>query len=225
MRRTLLPLIIILNFCATDALSQNIIENTCDSTILTRKEYERCKSDTAWKHDIIPKVNYIVSLKTELLPKYRIARNDFNLPKPLQESLKQFKKTYDTVLNKKLLTYEADMDENQQYVRPKAYISSLLSLQLLKIYPDIYAVLLNDVHLALRPKTTQEELKAYKSQVDNIIKSIPSDLYKQLVEISNSIDAGMSTLSKGEVIRLFRGSIDDDYRSQCNVVNFLLWTN
>ncbi len=51
-----------------------ILKNNCDSTILTLQEFEKCKLDQGWDKDIMININFVSSLKTELLPKYRRAR-------------------------------------------------------------------------------------------------------------------------------------------------------
>jgi len=156
MRSSIFKLQILFHIFFVDTYGQDIITNTCDSTFLTKQEYERCKSDTAWTADILIKTNYIINLKTDLLPKYRVIRKGLTLSNELQSSLRHLKTAYDTVLNKKVSTFHTDMDRNQKYVQPKAYISSLLSLQIFRFYPDIYAILLNDIHLMLTPKTTTD---------------------------------------------------------------------
>ncbi len=188
------------------------------------KEYEKCKSDTAWTTDILIKTNYIIKFKTSLLPKYRLIRRDLNIPATLQKSLEQLKIIYDTVLNKKLSIFQTEMDRNQKYVQPKAYLSSLLSFQLLKFYPDIYAILLNDIHLQLTPKSTSEEQKLYKQLFDMTVKSIPAELYQKLIKITNKLSIDNNKLMEQGVTKMFQGSIQEGYRSHCDIINFLLWT-
>ncbi len=169
MRPTFLKLLILFNLFFVDCYGQKIIANTCDSTIMTKLEYEKCRRDTAWIADILINTNYIIDLKTRLLPKYRLIRENLIFTPALQQSLQQLKIIYDTVLNKKLLTFQADMDRYQQYVQPKAYLSSLLSFQVFRVFPDVYAILLNDIHLQLNPKTTGENQKIYQQHFDGIL--------------------------------------------------------
>jgi hypothetical protein len=190
---------------------------------LTKKEYEKCKSDTAWNGDILIKTNYIIKFKTSLLPKYRLIRRDLNIPATLEKSLEQLKIIYDTVLNKKLSLFQTEMDRNQKYVQPKAYLSSLLSFQILRFYPDIYAILLNDIHLQLKPKSTSEEQKMYKQLFDKIIQSIPVELHQKLIKITREMGTDNKMLMEQVVPKLFQGSIQEGYRSQCEIINFLLW--
>ena len=176
MKTSIFKLFIFFNFFILETSGQEIISNICDSKLLTKQEYEKCKSDSVWTADIINKTNYIINLKTDLLPKYRLLRKELDIPIILQEALQQLKITYDTVLNNKLSIFQTEMDRNQKYVQPKAYLSSLLSFQFFKFYPDIYAILLNDIHLQLKPKTTSEQQKFYKLRFDEIINLIPNDL-------------------------------------------------
>jgi hypothetical protein len=223
MRPPVFRLLIFCNLFFADTYGQEIIGSTCDSIILSKQEYEKCKADTAWNGDIVIKTNYIIRFKTELLPKYRIIRKGLTIPVTLEKLVRQLSMTYDTVLNKKLAVFQTEMDRNQKYIQPKAYLSSVLSFQIFKFYPDVYAVLLNNIHLQLSPKTTAEELKSYKGLFDEIIKSIPADLYHHLVKVTNDMETEKSELNKKGFMPLFRGSIEEGYRSQCNIVNFLLW--
>ena len=224
MRTSIIKLLILFNFFLVDSYGQEIVANTCDSTLLTKKEYEKCKTDTAWAADILIKTNYIIKFKTDLLPKYRLIRRELNIPPTLQKSLQQLKIIYDTVLNKKLNVYQSEMDSNQKYVQPKAYLSSLLSFQVVRFYPDIYAILLNDIHLKLTPKTTRKEQELYQQLLDQTIKSIPDDLYQRIIKITNEFNADNNKLMEQGIIRLLQGSMEEGYRSKCDVINFLLWT-
>ncbi|MDB5206397.1 MAG: hypothetical protein JWR72_1472 [Flavisolibacter sp.] len=223
MRHSIIKLLILFNFLLVDSYGQEIIANTCDSTLLTKKEYEKCKSDTAWTADILIKTNYIIKFKSDLLPKYRLIRRNFNVPPTLQKSLLQLKIIYDTVLNKKLSVFQTEMDRNQKYVQPKAYLSSLLSFHVLKFYPDIYAILLNEIHLQLTPKTTSEEQKKYKNLFNKTIKSIPTGLYQKLFKITDELNADNNKIMQQGVTKMFQGSIQEGYKSQCDIINFLLW--
>jgi hypothetical protein len=224
MRPLIFKLLFLLNFSLVDAYGQDIIANTCDSILLSKEEYEKCKSDTAWTADIAIKINYISILKTNLLPKYRLIRKRLKLSSSLQNSLQRLKIIYDTCLNKKLFSFQTEMDKNQKYVQPKSYLSSLLSFQVFKFYPDIHAILLNSIHLQLTPKTTTQELKSYKQHFDKIIKSIPADLYQELMKITTELSRDNAELMKQGFTSIFQGSIQEGYRNQCNIVNFLLWT-
>ena len=223
MRPLIVKLIILFNFFLVNTYGQEIAANTCDSTFLNKKEYEKCKSDNAWTSDILIKTNYIIKFKTSLLPKYRLIRRNLNIPATLQKSLEQLKIIYDTVLNKKLSLFQTEMDRNQKYVQPKAYLSSLLSLQILKFYPDIYAILLNDIHLQLMPKSTIEQQKMYMQLFDKAIESIPVELYQKLIKITSELNRDNNILLEQGVIKMFQGSIQESYRIQCDNLNFLLW--
>ncbi len=116
------------------------------------------------------------------------------------------------------------MDRNQSYLRPKAYLSSLLSLQTYRFYPDIYAILLNDIHLVLSPKTPSEEHKIYIQLFNEVLKNIPHDLDEKLVKVTNEFSKEHKNSLDQGVRAMFQGSIDEVYRSKCNRINFLLWT-
>jgi hypothetical protein len=146
------------------------------------------------------------------------------LSNELQNSLRQLKAAYDTVLNAKLSTFINEMDKNQKFVQPKAYLSSLLSLQTFKFYPDVYAILLNDIHLQLSPKTSISNLNFYIELVDKISKSIQPDLFKRLELITTSFLADNDNLKKSGFSPLFQGTQSQEDKKKYEITNFLLWT-
>lgn len=89
--------------------------NHCDSSILSRQEFENCKRDSSFNH-ITLRSNYITFIKTKLLPKYRIERKALILPEAIKKDVKLLKAIYDSTLNFKLQKISADMDRNQMYV-------------------------------------------------------------------------------------------------------------
>jgi hypothetical protein len=224
MKPSIIKLLTFFNFFFVTGYGQEFIPNTCDSTLLSKTAYEKCKADSAWTADIVIKTNYIIEFKTHLLPKYRLIRKNISIPPTLQKSLQELKMIYDTVLNKKLSIFQTDMDSNQQFMQPKAYLSSLLSFQRFKFYPDIYAVLLNEIHLQLTPRTTIDELNKFKRLFDITLAGIPLDLYSKLLKISNELVTDNSKLVSQGYTPMFQGSIEETYRRQCNIINFLLWT-
>jgi hypothetical protein len=117
------------------------------------------------------------------------------------------------------------MDRNQKYVQPKAYLSSLLSFQLFRFYPDIYAILLNDIHLQLTPKSTSKEQKLYRQLCEKIIHYVPAGLHQKLIKITNELNTENNILlEQGNVTKMFQGLIQEGCRSNCDIINFLLWT-
>jgi hypothetical protein len=224
MRSKYVRLLFFFSFFICKAYGQSLVANTCDSVLLTKQEYEKCKLDSVWMADIVVKVNYITNFKTFLLPKYRVIRKKQILPPTLQKSLQDLKVVYNSVLGKKLSVFEAQMDKGQKYVQPKAYLSSLLSLQIFKFYPDCHAILLNDIHLELMPKTTISEKEKYYQYFEKVLNLIPKELYKELITITSDFASDNTKLMKEGFSPLFQGSIQEGYRTKCNIVNFLLWT-
>jgi hypothetical protein len=215
---------LVFTFICAVTYGQSFAPNSCDSTLLTPLEYKKCKVDSVWNRDINIYINYIVNLKTDLLPKYRTIRKELVLPSELQSSLRVLKFTYDTVLYRKLSTFQSEMDKNQKYVQPKAYIASLLSLQTFCFYPDIYAILLNPIHLSLSPKTTPSKLKNYTTLVDKVFKTIPPDLYQQLEAITTSFATDNDLLKKEGFSPSFKGVLNQADITKYSIINFLLWT-
>jgi len=224
MRHLLLKFILFFTILRVDSYGQSFVANSCDSTILTKEEFKKCLADTAWNGDIVISTNYITNLKTDLLPKYRKLRKELILSNDLKNSLHHLKIAYDTVLNAKLSTFINEMDKNQKHVQPKAYLSLLLSLQTFKVYPDVYAILINDIHLQLSPKTSISNLNRYKELVDKVSKSIHPNLYKRLEVITTSFHADNDKLKKSGFSPLFQGTQSQEAKKKYQIVNFLLWT-
>lgn len=222
------PLTIIIFFLiqllSINAMCQTISCNFCDSLVLTKRELQKCKIDSVWTNDIIIKTNYISAFKTELLPKYKLQRKEIQIPQDIEPSIQRLKSVYDSILTIKLTCLEKEMDKNQLFIQPKAYISSLLSFQVFKFYPDIYAILLNGIHLKLNPQTTTDELLRYKKLSNDIIEKIPKNLYAKLIAITFEMENDRTRISQQIPFRLFGGLEDDDYKKQCEVLNFLMWT-
>lgn len=223
MNHLIFKLSILLSLFLANAYGQKIITNTCDSLLLTKVEYEKCKRDTAWNEDFSVKVNYIINYKTALLPKYRLIRRTINLPPKLEASIKKLKLVYDSILNIKLSVIEKDMDRNQKYVQPKAYLSSILSLQIFKFYPDVYAILLNDLHLSLNPRTTKQEKIFFEQYFNEALQAIPISIMNKLENITSALKVDESKINNQQIIFMFQGEIPTAYRKQCDIINFLLW--
>ena len=206
------------------SFGQNILSNNCDSAILTEKELLKCRIDSVYIEDIFVRTNFISAFKTQLLPKYKPIRTSLSIPGELMLEVREFKKIYDSVLNQKVTLFEKEMDRNQLYVQPKAYINSILAFQLFKFFPDVYAILLNEIHLELKPRTTHQNFQKYKGMFEKMIQSIPPTLYQKLSEVTTKMQAEQARLPQKGMMWLFQGSIPEGYRQQCNIVNFLLWT-
>lgn len=209
---------------STSAMAQTLAINKCDASFLTEKELAKCKIDSVWSGDILFKVNYISALKTELLPKYRLRRKSLRVTAELDSLLVGLKTHYDSVFQARRAGLELSMDKNQLFVQPKAYISSLLSFQLFAFYPDVYAVMLNPIHLQMRPVTSQQNLHKFQEEVNNVARSIPAALFKQIETIASEMKKEKFLLSQGYVVEIFRGMPEDQESIQNDVVNFLLWS-
>lgn len=223
MKRTIIIQFIIFILVMAESNAQILDANTCDSLLLTKKEYEKCKVDAVYETDIINRTNYLISFTTQLLPKYRLKRQGLYSSKKLNDLFEKFRLVYDSVSEQKLLFFEKDMLKNQLAIQPKAYISSLLAFQSFKLYPNIYAILLNDIHLQLKPKTTKAQLKNYTEKVDEIIGSIPEDLYNKVLKITTELAAENSFLVKRGVVQIFNGALSESDKIKYDIVNFLIW--
>jgi hypothetical protein len=56
------------------------------------------------------------------------------------------------------------------------------------------------------------------------VKSIPAELYQKLIKITNELSIDNNNLMEQGVTKMFQGSFQEGYRSQSDIINFLLWT-
>ncbi|MBK8930118.1 MAG: hypothetical protein IPM72_10695 [Chitinophagaceae bacterium] len=105
---------------------------------------------------------------------------------------------------------------------PKHIYHPCFSSKKFTFYPDVYAILFNEVHLFLSPVTHIEDLKKYYLLFEKILKDISPHLYTAVANISNTFLAELAMLSGGNNLLLFQGNIPADYRMECNIINFLM---
>lgn len=213
-------------FCAilyTNSYGQSLEDNTCDSAILTREELDKCIADKAFYADVFITTNYIIKFKTALLPKYRTIREELTVPDELITALQLLKITYDSVVNVKLPAFQAEMSKNQKHIQPKAYLASLIALENFRIYPDVYAILLNDIHLFLSPKTSKANLSYYNKLVDQVFNAIPNDLHQLLEEITTSLASENEKLKAEGFSPLFQGRPNQGDLKKYQIINFMIW--
>ena len=204
--------------------SQNIYTNYCDSSILTKEEYEKCIGDSIYNNDIIARVNYISFLKTELLPKFRIERKTFIFSDAVNRDARILKSIYDSTLNFKLHHNSSNADKHQKYLQPKAYITTLLAMETFKFYPDVYAILLNNIHLILKPKTDYNQMLHIQKLHDKIYASLPTPLIDKIQHITSAMKYEKASFTKDFPFDIFQGAVDEEKRKQYDVINFILWT-
>lgn len=197
--------------------------NNCDQNILTKEEFEKCTRDSVWSHDLTVKIDYISSLKTSLLPKYRIVRKQFKTTERIELKISKVKNLYEAVLVMKTNQLKNDSDKNNRYVQPKSYLSTLLSLELFKFYPDSYAILLNPIHQQLNPETNSVDLNDVKRMIDELVKEIPQKEYIEIAKIVKNLRIEKQKLLDNKMLELFQGSITSEERLKYDVINFLIW--
>lgn len=206
------------------AQSQYIESNFCDSSILTKEEYEKCIGDTIFNNDVLARINYISFLKTELLPKFRIERKTFTFSDAVNRDARILKSIYDSTLNFKLQHNSSNADRHQKYLQPKAYITTLLAMETFKFYPDIYAILLNNIHLILNPKTDYNQMLHVQKLHDKIYASLPTPLINKIQHITSVMKSERASFTKDYPFDMFQGAVDEEKRKQYDVINFILWT-
>jgi hypothetical protein len=225
MMRLIFTLIIVCLVTLFQGYSQTLASNYCDSSVLTQQEYEKCKGDTIYNNDLVIRVNYITFLKTKLLPKYRVRRKALNLSEDIIKDVKLLKTIYDSTVSVKFQRMQLDMDRNQKYVQPKAYMSSLLAFETFKFYPDVYAILFNEIHLSLNPKTNYDEMKQIQKLVYKIYTSLSNPTKDKIYQITSELTKEKKAFIRDySFFELFQGEIAEEKQKTYNIINFLLWT-
>lgn len=197
--------------------------NDCDQKILSKKEYEKCVKDSIWTNDLKIKIEYITSLKSSLLPKYRQLRKQIETSNDVDLKVSKIKTLYDSVFVMKTNQYKNDLDKKNDFVQPKSYLSSVLSFELFKFYPDIYAILLNPIHQQLNPKTNIKDLNEFKRLIDELVNNIPQKEYIEITQIVKKLRVEKQYLLNNKQLELFQGTINDEERLKYDVANFLIW--
>lgn len=87
--------------------------NDCDQKILSKKEYEKCVKDSIWTNDLKIKIEYITSLKSSLLPKYRQLRKQIETSNDVDLKVSKIKTLYDSVFVMKTNQYKNDLDKKK----------------------------------------------------------------------------------------------------------------
>jgi len=223
MRKVILSAICILTLLSLETAGQTFISNKCDSTVLSPAEIAKCRIDSVYQYDLVPKINMITRLKTEVLPKHRKKRTALQFSDSLRKKIRAFKQIYDSTLNYKLEVFGSDMDRNQRYVQPKAYISSLLTFQIFKFYPDVYAILFNPVHLDLTPKTKLEDRERILKLLNEIIQLIPEGEREIIFASAMELDKEAKVAGEG-VPHVFQGLLNENERKPYILVNYIIWT-
>lgn len=217
-------LIFLMLLATSSGQAQRFVPTRCDSAILTPQEYKKCKLDSLFDSSVVAITNYIIFLKSELLPSYRVKRKAILLPAALQKELQLLMKIYDSTVNVKLQGWRSDMDRNQRYVQPKAYIASLLAGEISRFYPDVYAILLNPIHANLRPQSDPAVIKQMEDWVNAIYAKLPDQLKEEVVNLTRKMRREREMYSNRDTLDLFQGAVEEEKRAQYDVINFLLWT-
>ena len=203
--------------------SQIIKSNYCDKSILSDREYERCLSDSAWNYDILIKVSYISFLKTEVLPALRKERKKLIIQDSLQKLIINLKQTYDSVFLNRFQTYRKQMDRNQQYVQPKAYISSVLSFEVFNFYPDIYSVIINDPIQTGKNSGYQKLITNFFSKSDYLYSLLNEKMRADILLNTSKLHQLWNSRKEFQDIDLFKGQIPEPLKSKFDILNYLLW--
>lgn len=209
--------------CLNLARAQQLSRNICDSSILSADALRRCKMDSVFEQDIIIRINYQILLRTQILNSYR-ANNTVTITDDLKGRIKALRKIYDSTLNHKRAVFLYDSERHSNYTQPKSYINSVLVLQEFAVYPDTYAILGNDMHLILNPKTDTNFFQPINEQIQTLYNALPYLLKTQLEQIVGNLEKERNVLSEAlNHIRIFRGTVSDEERIKYNIIDYLLW--
>ena len=218
--------IIFLSFFVTTfiAKSQHLNINNCDKSVLSDAEYERCLSDSAWDRDITIRINYISFLKTEVLPPIRKERKKLLLQDTLRNLIIELKNTYDSIYTKRFILYREQMDKNQKFVQPKAYLSSILSFEVFFLYPDIYAVIIND-------PVTNSMQSDYDLFVDQFYQRclhayslLNEDITKNILIQTTKLEDQLGSKNEFKNLTVIKNPMQGVFENKLEVLNYLLWT-
>lgn len=121
-----------------------ICQNICSQKSLSDEETKRRDSDTTWRAYHGGQINYYVTLRKEIIPKYwKLQEDILNILDPVDIRDIVF-------LNQVYLTQiDSYLDEMRRTntslknLRPSAEITNLLIFETLRAYPDTYAMLRN----------------------------------------------------------------------------------
>ena len=208
-------------------LSAQFIDNNCDQKILNQKEYNKCIKDSIYKFDFAPRINYITSLTTQVLPKFREIRKKIVFGQNITEQIDNLKKIYDNEASKKVFVFQKDTYKNGMFVSPKSYVSTNLAFQNFIIYPDTFAILINQNNLLVNPKNTTKELDYFEKLINELFSKIPE---KQKIEILKTVTElrieklKIQTDGPTEVLQGI-GILNEDERKKYDVIDFLIWND
>ena len=108
-------------------------------------------------------------------------------------------------------------------MQPKSYLSTVLSLELFQFYPDLYAILLNPIHINLTPKTDQSKITETELIVKEIINLLPETTLEELKKNVSDLKSDKIKIIQNHQIELFQGGDDLKDKLNYDIVNFLIW--
>ena len=208
-------------------LSAQFVSNNCENKILTEKEYNKCKTDSVYISDFQPRINYITSLTTKVLPKYRLIRKKTEFEQNLTEKINKLRKIYENETAKKLYTYQKDTYKSGMYVSPKSYVSTNLAFQNFILYPDTFALLINRNNLIVNPKSTKEEIDYYEKIITEIFNEISEKQKNQITTIVSELrqeKLKIQTDGPTEVLQGI-GILNEKERNKYDIIDFLIWND
>ena len=195
----------------------------CDQKYLNKIELEKCLKDSLWTNDVKIKIDYIVSFKTILLPKFRHTRKMIKSKMKIDIKILILSNLYDSICEIKTNQYKKDTDKNNYFIQPKSYLSTVLSLELFKFYPDISAILLNPIHQKLKPITSIESRKLFEKIINELIEEITIEQFIEISTIVKKFQIEKMNLLNSLPIELFQNNINDETKLKYDVINFLIW--
>ena len=211
-------------FCSSLFTAQ-FIKNDCDKKILTEKEYQKCLKDSIYKSDFEPRINYITTLTTKVLPKYRAIRKKIEFDHNITQKVDSLREIYNNQTEKKLYTYQKDVYKNGMFVSPKSYISTNLAFQNFMLYPDVFALLVNRNNLIVTPRNTENELECYQKLMNDLYTKLSE---KQKIEIAKIVlelrrdKLEIQTEGPTEILQGI-GILNEQERNKYDIIDFLIW--
>ncbi|MBW0176373.1 hypothetical protein [Sediminibacterium sp.] len=217
-------IILIFAFVAHKCNAQQLLQNGCDTSFMGKETYQKCMEDSLYASMINQAIDHFTFIKTTILPKFRKQRRELSIPPNIKTGIIELRRIYDSTLKHKLWEINKDMNRNMKYVSPKSNILSLLAFEHFRIYPDIYAILLNEIHLHLNPVSNKANIESINKKIDFLYITLSEHFKNTLEQIYIAMRDEKSLYeSKIQWRGTFQGNIPDKDRIKYGLIDFLIW--
>ena len=136
-------LILFITIISINAFAQN----TCSSLNLSPEQFERRKTDSAWRIGLDAQISHYVALRKDIIPMYWGLQKDiFNLiDKEDIKKLILLRDAYQGQIESYVKEMRATNSRALKNLRPSGELSTLIVFETFQAYPDTWALLLNPI--------------------------------------------------------------------------------